>query len=269
MIVQMFKEVPTGNFTAIMADEVEEARRLIASHEHWYHRIEVAPGVVTPGVNDSQMILDALDLPEDLSGLRVLDIGARDGFFSFECERRGAAEVVAIDYLPPQETGFPIARQLVGAEVELRQANVYDLDPDEIGTFDLTLFLGVLYHLRDPMLALDKIAGVSRGRVIVETQMIDDALLTEDGGFKRLVDLDPELERVPLMQFYPGRALNNDPTNVWAPNEACLGAMLEESGFQVSSQLRIGQRGIAFGERKDDSEVDYWRRRDRAVGRMQ
>jgi tRNA (mo5U34)-methyltransferase len=251
-----------------MAKDAQEAQRLIAAHPHWYHQIEVAPGVVTPGVNDSQMVLAALQLPERLDGMRVLDIGARDGFFSFECERRGAAEVVAIDYLTPEETGFPIARQLVGAQVEMRQANVYDLNPEEFGTFDLTLFLGVLYHLRDPMLALDRIASVSRGRVIVETQMIDDALLTEDGGFKRLVDLDPELERVPLMQFYPGRALNNDPTNVWAPNEACLGAMLEESGFQVSSQLRIGQRGIAFGERKDDPEVEYWRRRDRAVGRM-
>jgi tRNA (mo5U34)-methyltransferase len=249
-------------------DKMEEARRLIASHEHWYHRIEVAPGVVTPGVNDSQMILDALDLPADLSGKRVLDIGARDGFFSFECERRGASEVVAIDYLTPEETGFPIARELVGAQVDLRQANVYDLDPAEYGTFDLILFLGVLYHLRDPMLALDRIASVSRGKIIVETQMIDDALLTKTGEFKRLVDLDPELEQVPLMQFYPGRALNNDPTNVWAPNEACLGAMLEESGFQVDSQVRIGQRGLAFAERKDDPETDYWRRRDRAVGRL-
>jgi tRNA (mo5U34)-methyltransferase len=252
-----------------MADEVEKARRLIASYEHWYHRIEVAPGVMTDGINDSQMILDAIELPEDLSGKRVLDIGARDGFFSFECERRGAAEVVAIDYLPPEETGFPIARQLVGSQVELRQANVYDLDPAEYGTFDLVLFLGVLYHLRDPMLALDKIASVSRGKAIIETQMIDDALLTEDGSFRRLADFDPELEKVPLMQFYPGGALNNDPTNVWAPNEVCLGAMLEESGFQVSSQLRIGQRGIAFAERKDDPVIDYWRRRDRAVGRMQ
>jgi tRNA (mo5U34)-methyltransferase len=252
-----------------MAKDVDEARRLIASHEHWYHRIEVAPGVITPGVNDSQMILDAISLDENLEGMRVLDIGARDGFFSFECERRGAAEVVAIDYLSPEETGFPIARELVGSEVELRQANVYDLSPEELGSFDLILFLGVLYHLRDPMLALDRIWSVSRGRLICETQMIDDALLTESGEFKRLADLDPELEKVPLMQFYPGAALNEDPTNVWAPNEACLAAMLEETGFAVESQLRIGQRGIAFATHSEDEERDFWRRRDRAVGRMQ
>src|ERR1700735_1447327 len=106
-----------------MAEDAQEALRLIAAHPHWYHQIEVAPGVVTPGVNDSQMRLDALERAESLDRMRVLEIGARDGFFSFECERRGAAEVVAIDYLTPEETGFPIAKKLVGSGVEMRQAN--------------------------------------------------------------------------------------------------------------------------------------------------
>lgn len=164
--------------------------------------------------------------------MRVLDIGARDGFFSFECERRAAAEVVAIDYLTPEETGFPIARELVGSQVELRQVNVYDLSPEEFGSFDLVLFLGVLYRLRDPMLALDRIA-----------------------------------ESIPIMQFYPGGSLNNDPSNTWAPNQACLRAMLEESGFAVDHGLRMGYRAIAFGHRTEDGVRDFWRRRDRAVGR--
>lgn len=249
-----------------MVDDAQEAQRLIAAHPHWYHQIEVAPGVVTPGVNDSQMVLDALDLPERLDGMRVLDIGARDGFFSFECERRGAAEVVAIDYLTPEETGFPIARKLVGSDVELRQANVYDLTPEEFGTFDLVLFLGVLYHLRDPMLALDRIAEISTGRLIVETQAIDDAVLVGPGQFKRLVDISPELESIPLMQFYPGDSLNNDPSNAWAPNQACLRAMLEDSGFAVDRELRMGQRALAFGHHTEDVMRDFWRRRDRAVG---
>jgi tRNA (mo5U34)-methyltransferase len=251
-----------------MAEDAQEALRLIAAHPHWYHQIEVAPGVVTPGVNDSQMVLDALELPERLDGMRVLDIGARDGFFSFECERRGAAEVVAIDYLTPDETGFPIAKKLVGSGVELRQANVYDLNPEEFGTFDLVLFLGVLYHLRDPMLALDRIADVSTGRVIVETQAIDDALLVGPGQFKRLADISPELESIPLMQFYPGDSLNNDPSNAWAPNQAALRAMVEESGFAVDRELKMGQRALAFGHRTEDATRDFWRRRDRAVGQI-
>ncbi|HEY2480215.1 MAG TPA: methyltransferase domain-containing protein [Solirubrobacterales bacterium] len=225
----------------------------------------MAPGLVTPGINDSQQILDALRLPERLDGLRVLDIGARDGFFSFECERRGA-EVVAIDSMPPEQTGFPIAKELVGSRVEMLQRNVYELSPEEFGTFDLVLFLGVLYHLRDPMLALDRIWSVSRDRLIVETQIIDDALLVAPGQFKRLVDLNPELEKIPLMQFYPGYALNDDPTNVWAPNQAALAAMLEEVGFAVQDQDRLGHRGLAFAERREDWVLEALRHQDRATG---
>jgi tRNA (mo5U34)-methyltransferase len=249
-----------------MAEDAQEAQRLIEAHPHWYHQIEVAPGVVTPGVLDSQMVLDALQLPESLAGMRVLDIGARDGFFSFECERRGAAEVVAIDYLAPEETGFPIARELVGSQVQLRQANVYDLSLEEYGSFDLVLFLGVLYHLRDPMLALDRIAEISTGKVIVETHAIDDAVLVGPGEFKPLAAISPELESIPIMQFYPGDSLNDDPSNAWAPNQACLRAMLEESGFAVERELRMGYRAIAFGHRTEDVVRDFWRRRDRAVG---
>ena len=72
----------------------EQVRERIAAVPHWYHQIEVRPGIVTPGINDSAGTLAQLDLPQDCTGLRALDIGARDGFFSFELERRGA-QVVA------------------------------------------------------------------------------------------------------------------------------------------------------------------------------
>jgi hypothetical protein len=71
------------------------------------------------------------------------------------------------------------------------------------------------------------------------------------------------------MQFYPGDSLNNDPTNVWAPNQACLRAMLGESGFAVDHELRIGQRALAFAHRTQDAMREYWRYRDRAVGQME
>jgi tRNA (mo5U34)-methyltransferase len=214
------------------------------------------------------MILATLDLPDDLSGKRVLDIGARDGFFSFECERRGADEVIAIDYLDPSETGFPIARELVGSKVEMQQCNVYDLTPEDFGTFDLVLFLGVLYHLRDPMLALDRIADVAKDKLILETQAIDEGVLVGPGEFKTLAEINPELESIPLMQFYPGDSLNNDPSNVWAPNQACLRAMLEETGFAVDHQTLLGLRALAFAHRTEDAVQDFWRRRDRAVGKL-
>lgn len=251
-----------------MSDEFARAQTLIDSVDSWYHRIEVLPGLTTPGVNDSQLVLRALDFPEDLSGLRVLDIGTRDGFFAFECERRGA-EVTAIDYMPPEETGFAVARELLGSKVEFQQDNVYELSAEKYGSFDLVLFLGVLYHLRDPMLALDRIWDLCRSRLIVETQTIDDALLMPDGEFARLTDLEPQLAATPLMQFYPGDSLNGDATCVWAPNDACLRAMLEEVGFSVDGQLRIGQRSLAFATWEDDHRRRYWRRRDRAVGNLE
>src|SRR5918997_5322010 len=131
----------------------EEAREAIDEVEHWYHRIEVAPGVVTPGVHDSEAALAAMELPERLDGKRLLDVGARDGYFSFVAEERGA-EILAIDSMAPHLTGFATASSLLGASVEYRTMNVYNVCPENVGTFDVILFLGVLYHLRDPMLAL-------------------------------------------------------------------------------------------------------------------
>ncbi len=90
-----------------------DARAMISAYPRWYHRIEVRPGLITPGVNDSPGTLQMLQLPSDCTGMRVLDIGTRDGFFAFELERRGA-DVVAVDYMPAERTGFPIAAQLLG-----------------------------------------------------------------------------------------------------------------------------------------------------------
>lgn len=240
------------------------AAELIASVDTWYHQIEIAPGLTTPGINDSQTTLAHLGIPERLDGKRVLDIGARDGFFSFECERRGA-EVLAIDYFPAERTGFPIAKRLLESEVEYCQDNVYDLSTERYGEFDLVLFLGVLYHLRDPMLALDRIHDLCRDQVIVETHLIDEAFLRSQGDFRSLASIHPELESTCIMQFYPGDSLNNDSTNVWAPNSACLRAMLEESGFDIEHQTRVGNRGIVRGRRVDDERRLYFRRLDRSA----
>src|SRR3982750_2975293 len=109
-----------------------EVAARVATVKHWYHRVPVGHGILTPGVNDCATVLGMMDLPSDLTGKRVLDIGARDGFFSFECERRGA-EVVAIDYEPAEQTGFNVLRDLVGSKLSLIRANVYDLTPEAFG----------------------------------------------------------------------------------------------------------------------------------------
>jgi tRNA (mo5U34)-methyltransferase len=228
-----------------MPDSVTDAdaRALIAAYPRWYHRIEVRPGVITPGVNDSPLQLEMLQLPADCSGMRVLDIGARDGFFSFELERRGA-EVLAVDYMPAERTGFPIAARLLGSRVVFRQANIYDLTPAEMGTFDLVLFLGLLYHLPDPIRAIRIVRRLCSSRMYLETLVIDEAMPMPDGSEASLASLDERLAAIPLMQFFPGASYNGDPTNYWGPNVRCVEAMLGESEFRVERVARVPRRAV-------------------------
>jgi tRNA (mo5U34)-methyltransferase len=185
----------------------------------WYHTIDLGNGVITHGIDDSRLRLARVQLPDSLQGLSVLDIGAWDGFFSFECERRGASRVVAADYFSwhgsgwGTKAGFTLAREVLGSRVEDIDIDVMDLSPERLGTFDLVLFLGVLYHLRHPFLALERVAAVTAERLILET-------VVDMVGFSR-----------PAMAFYPGRELNNDPTNWWGPNAPAVRGMLETLGF--------------------------------------
>ena len=244
----------------------QQIRDRIASVPHWYHQIEIRPGIVTPGINDSTNTLRRLDLPARCDGLRVLDIGARDGFFSFELERRGA-EVVAIDYIDPSASGFAVARELLGSQVQCAVCNVYDIDPGRHGTFDIVLFLGLLYHLRDPLLALDRIWEVCRPDAILalETQLLDNALLVDGGRFRRLADIDPQLRRTCLMQFYPGDSLNGDASNYWAPNAACVRGLFDAAGFATTAEDVGGPRGIFHARRIVDPAAVYHRRLEKTT----
>jgi tRNA (mo5U34)-methyltransferase len=189
----------------------------------WYHTIDLGHGVVTNGVDDTRIRLAKIDLPESLAGLSVLDIGAWDGFFSFEAERRGAARVVATDYYAWRGTGwgtangkagFELARTALGSRVEDVEIDVMDLSPERIGMFDVVLFLGVLYHVPHPLLTLERVASVTKKLLITET-VVDMVGVTR-----------------PAMAFYPGRELSDDPTNWWAPNVPAMAGMLRTVGFQ-------------------------------------
>ncbi|MEA2195442.1 MAG: tRNA (mo5U34)-methyltransferase, partial [Solirubrobacteraceae bacterium] len=244
----------------------DEVRARIDSVAHWYHQIEIRPGIVTPGINDSATTLVRLKLPERCAGLRVLDIGVRDGFFSFELERRGA-EVVAIDYMDPAETGFAVARELLGSKVEYVVDNVYNVTPERYGTFDIVLFLGVMYHLRDPLLVLDRLWDVSNpeATLALETQILDSSLLLLDGSFEALREVDPRLDDLCLMQFHPGDSLHGDQTNYWSPNATCTRALMEAAGFDVADEVILGKRGIFVGRRVVDSTQVYHRRIEKAT----
>ena len=244
----------------------KQIRERIASVAHWYHQIEIRPGITTPGINNSALTLRQLDLAARYDGLRVLDIGARDGYFSFELERRGA-EVVAVDYMDPAETGFPVARELLGSNVGFHVGNIYDLTPESHGTFDLVLFLGLLYHLRDPLLALDRIWDVCNPDAVLmlETQLLDNAVLVGEGQFRTLAEIDPVLPDLCLMQFYPEDSLNGDHSNYWAPTAACTRGMLRAAGFAVTGEDVNGARGIFHARQTVDDTALYHRRLEKTT----
>ncbi|MCW2981921.1 MAG: methyltransferase protein [Solirubrobacterales bacterium] len=232
-------------------DAIRRAEAAIAKQAKWHHRIEVAPGVTTPGLQDTPALLGQIGMPEDLTGMRVLDIGARDGFFTFEAEKRGAAEVVALDNEPPHHTGFAIAAELLGSKATYVTENVYALDQERFGRFDLVLFLGVIYHLRHPLLALDRIHDVTadEGLMLIETHMIDEGLVDGEGNWRALRDFSPDLEKLPLAQYYPGDMLGSDPTSQWAPNRVALEGWLRGSGFEPISSWQVAFRGGAISRR--------------------
>ena len=249
----------------MIADRAE-VERLIAEHGRWWHEIELAPGIVTPGDDSNRMklpILDALGLPHDLRGKRALDIGCSDGYFSFELEKRGA-DVVAIDFVPETYTGFATARKILGSRVDYRMDNVYNLTPDDYGRFDVVLFLGVLYHLRKPLAALDAIRSVMHegGQLFVGTMLIDEYFLLPDGSTTTLDAVNPLLKNVPLWQAYPGDTLNGDYTNCFAPNRRALEAALEEAQFRVDDFRVVSMGGYARASAVSDSRVEKYQRLD-------
>ena len=199
--------------------DVEELQKEVAK-VNWWHTIDLGNGVVTPGFDRSNWKLKKLGMPQDLSGKSVLDIGAWDGFFSFEAERRGAERVLAVDSFCwsgegwGTKAGFILARKALRSKVEDRELEVLDISPEEIGTFDLVLFSGVLYHMPHPLLSLERVFSVTGNHLILETVV------------------DMEWCRRPAMAFYPADELSDDSTNWWGPNAVAVEAMLKTVGFR-------------------------------------
>ena len=214
--------------------------------------------MITPGAQDTPALEAQIGIDTDFTGKRVLDIGARDGYFSFLAEQRGASEVVALDNVPPNLTGFDVAKRLLSSRVEYVVDNVYNLSPKTFGTFDVVFFLGVIYHLRHPLLALDRIWDVCNmgADLYVETHMIDEGLVSDDGSLRNLADIGPELASFPIWQYLPNRRLGNDFTSNWAPNAVGLADVLGGTGFDVRRQWRVAFRGGATGVARALDEDD-------------
>lgn len=204
----------------------------------WYHTMELAPGVVTPGWFDLRGVVDRLPWP-DVSGKRCLDIGTYDGFIAFELERRGAAEVVAIDIPdhndwdwpsavratgganlaklagPEKGRGFRIAAEALGSQVEKRSLTVYELAPAVIGTFDVVVMGSLLLHLRDPLRALEAVRSVCIGQFMSSEEI--------------------DLPLTVLHRRRPVARLNGigELCQWWIPNAAGHRRMVTSAGFRI------------------------------------
>ena len=262
---------------------IAQAQKILQDNPWWYHSIELAPGIVTPGlapVDYWKSIFQTLQLP-DLRGKSVLDIGAWDGAFSFFAEQRGAARVVAMDdfvwfidmpaytresriaqekglhiqlahesphWRPSELPGkrpFDALHEFFASKVESVVGSFLKLDPAEVGQFDVVLFLGVLYHMEDPLGAMRRAASFVR-----------------PGGLLAIESAAMDLPGAPdsaYMEFYPTDEFNGDPTNWFSPNARAIEGLTIASGLRdfrllqgpparpavITEPMRVRYRAIA------------------------
>jgi tRNA (mo5U34)-methyltransferase len=213
---------------------------------YWHQQWEVFKGVFTPGRNPVALICNNIKLPNDLRGKRVLDIGAWNGCFSFECERRGADEIIAFGPENPDQTGFNRLKEALKSKVKYQLGSVYDLNPDIMGRFDIVLFLGVLYHLRYPLLAIDQIKRIANDLVFIETHVIDNCFIEVERNSSNAIPLKKvslRLIDVPIWQFYKGKELGDDFSNWFGPNIKAVMDAFKSAGFDIELLNTWGTRG--------------------------
>jgi tRNA (mo5U34)-methyltransferase len=189
----------------------------------WFHSIDLGNGEVTEGEGKPLPMVEAesaVIFKHGVAGKSVLDIGAWDGAFTFEAERRGARDVLATDHHCWSGPGwgtkepFDYAHARLKSRVRSLDVDIPGLTVERVGQFDVVLFLGVLYHLKDPFGGLQIAASLAREMLVIET-------------VTGLNDLDQ-----PVMRFLAPRELANDPSNFWVPNVLCLERMLTGFGYR-------------------------------------
>ena len=216
----------------------EQIQQHIRELGPWFHNLDLGGFQTAPQhfLGDYprvkwQRFADAL--PADLHGQTVLDIGCNGGFYALEMKRRGAERVVGIDSEPRYLAQARFAAEVSGMELELHQLSVYDVA--KLGeAFDLVLFMGVLYHLRHPLLALDLIhEHVARDLLVFQSmQRGSDQVVpvAPDYPFEETdIFNQPAFPRLHFLE----QAYAGDSTNWWVPNRACSEALLRSAGFEI------------------------------------
>jgi tRNA (mo5U34)-methyltransferase len=209
-----------------------------------YHRWEIEPGLYTPGTIDvkASKFFDEIGVPQDISGLRALDVGAFDGPFTFELARRGA-EVTALDIQDPDVTIFNAARAILNAHVNYIRGSVYDLSEKRHGKYNIVLFAGVYYHLKSPLLALQRIREVLEddGVLYIEGATCSRYLageLAPSVPGASLESLTRLVDGMPVAVFDHHHQISKTWSNWWFPTTSCLHGMLSDSGF-FDIELRL------------------------------
>ena len=226
--------------------DTEIARQLVRGRS-WHHDFEIVPGVRTQGTYAPSGLWRELELPQDMSGISLADVGASNGFFSFEAHRRGA-RVVAFDFRHKDKSGFGLAQYINGLDaIEHHHANVLSISSEQYGKFDVVLALGLLYHVSDPYLALANCAGLSNDRLFLESYCIDKLLPGELAS-------EPVMRFIPDCTRFPEHGqVNADRSNFWGFTSICLKLMLEDVGFAVERMSVRGERVFIDARRCADN----------------
>jgi tRNA (mo5U34)-methyltransferase len=240
----------------------EELRSAVRRLGPWFHNIDLngvrtAPEHFLGDYPSQKWRHFSAALPDDLSSKAVLDIGCNAGFYSIEMKRRGAARVLGVDWDEAYLSQARFAAKVLGLDIEYRRLSVYDLGA--LGErFDIVLFMGVLYHLRHPLLALDLIREHVAADILVFQSM--------QRGTEEVTEVAPDYPfsetslfdgpGFPRLHFIEGRYAD-DPTNWWVPNRACAEAMLRSAGFRIESHPEAEVYVCRVAERPYGAEPVY------------
>lgn len=221
-------------------NKMNTKKELVESYNGWWHSIDFGDGVISKGAKGYpygymlQKETESWFNDVSFKDKRVLDIGAWDGYYSFYAEKQGAKEIIAIDGriwknptdLPRNKKGFDIAKTILNSKVKDYIQDIENITPEQYGTFDIILFLGVLYHLQNPMLAIKNINDLlnKTGKVVIETT-------TRNNDFDK-----------PVMEFHHKYSLNKDNNNWWSPNILCIEKMFNEFGKYTINQYKFNNK---------------------------
>lgn len=190
---------------------------------HWFHQIEVLPGLWTPGhyKPNTNWVFDQLELSKNLEGKRALDLGCADGAHSLSMAKWGA-EVTAIDVFTEDFRNVSFLSKIFDVDIRYVQSTIYEFQDEP---YDIVLALGVLYHLEHPLLGLQCLNKLCKETLLIESHVEEDSMFRNNDYCK----------------FWPGTGLNDDPSNWWTPTRSCLIKMLNSCGFEVEKEFVNGK----------------------------